>query len=304
MSQVKSPVTGTNNVEKIRSINVQKLISGYKNAFGTDVSHFVNNKDISVYRCLDSDLLFYEPRDAAGDGGFYNELSRFDWYYEENKWEFDQALEFITSYDRVLAIGSGEGAFLEKASKICKEAIGLELNEDAIEVSKAKGLSVEKRTVQDFVRENGLFDVVCSFQVMEHVEDVKGILDASIKLLKKDGVLIISVPNNSGYLKNLEFSLLNMPPHHLNLWTVDSFRTLEFFFPIKLDSMRFEPLRQDHVSGFVASISKELTSSNLIIKLLYKMFMRKKLHNGVDSLRSSINGITLFTVFRRQDQNN
>lgn len=298
MTKVISPITGTENVVKVRSVNTRKLIDGYKKAFSIDITAYIKSKDVCVYQCLDSDFLFYEPRSAAGNGEFYKELSRFEWYYEDNKWEFEQALRLITANDRVLEIGSGKGAFLKKASKIAKEAIGLELNEDAVAVAKSKGLTVEKKAVEDYVGENGVFDIVCSFQVMEHVADVKGILKASIELLAPNGKLIISVPNNSAYLKNLDYAFLNMPPHHLNLWTEDTFKSLSKLYEIRLDNLFFDDLEEKHVAGFYASIAAEIYKSK-IKRLILNRFFGKQLKDGIKSLRQSIKGHTIIAVYTK-----
>lgn len=301
MSEVLSPVTGSRNVKKIRIIGKDEIILGYKKAFGVDVRRFFTNASVELYRCLDSDIEFYEPRDSAGDGLFYKALSEHPWYYEDTKWEFDKAMEFVKHDSRLLEIGSGGGAFLERASKIAGEAIGLEYSEVAFELSRRKGLNVKLCEVQDYVEEDCDFDVVCSFQVMEHVDDIKGIIDASLKLLKPNGTLIISVPNNSGYLKNLDRSWLNMPPHHLNLWNVESIKKLSTIFPMELQEIAFDSLRSEHVLGFASSISQNVVKRGLLSKILYKIFIKRLLVQGIDSVKDSINGITLFAVYKKNN---
>ncbi len=102
----------------------------------------------------------------------------------------------------------------------------------------------ERILIQDKAKEVlGEFDVVCAFQVLEHIAEVKSFLDASLKILKVGGNLMIAVPYNNPYLfKNDIFNTLNMPPHHMGLWNQTAFKNLSRIFPIKLDQIIIESL--------------------------------------------------------------
>lgn len=68
-----------------------------------------------------------------------------------------------------------------------KYYIGLELNKKAKETAESNGIKVENITVEDYSKKYPeTFDVVVSFQVLEHVSDPKGFIEAKIKLLKKE----------------------------------------------------------------------------------------------------------------------
>lgn len=58
---------------------------------------------------------------------------------------------------------------------------------------------------------SGIFDVVVSMHVLEHVESEKGMMDEIRRVLKPDGVLLISVPND------LSFGVLPYRPFRLLL---------------------------------------------------------------------------------------
>ena len=137
--------------------------------------------------------------------------------------------------------------FLKKIEEKNIQAIGLELNSQAIEVGLKAGLKIEKKSIEDFASEHqSEFDLVCSFQVLEHLSDTKKIIDSSLKILKPGGKLIISVPNNDSFIKLDQKNILNMPPHHLGLWDKESLSNLPKFFDLKLEKIYIEPLQKYH----------------------------------------------------------
>jgi len=255
MNNIISPLTFKKNISIVKQINVDKIVKKYK-GFGIDVRpYFKNLKKISILQCNVTGYQFYYPYDISGDSFFYEHFQKFDWYYMPWKWEHNIALKYLHSGMKVLEVGCAHGAFLSKISKLydLKKVIGLELNKSAkIENNKWK---IENQTIQDFAKDNyNSFDLVCSFQVLEHISDVHSFLKAKINCLKKGGTLLISVPNNNSFIKN-EDSCLNMPPHHIGLWNEKSLKALEKIFPVKLLNIHFEPLQDYHVSGYVNAVN-------------------------------------------------
>jgi SAM-dependent methyltransferase len=63
-----------------------------------------------------------------------------------------------------------------------------------IERLNAAGALAQLGEVDALPYEDGRFDLVCAFDIIEHVEDDLGALTELSRVLKKDGVLILSVP--------------------------------------------------------------------------------------------------------------
>ena len=111
----------------------------------------------------------------------------------------------------------------------------------AHEICLASGLDVRKGTIYDISDEAEFFDTVCAFQVLEHVYDVKGFLNAALRLLKKGGKLMIGVPNNEPFIRRYEkYNAFNLPPHHVGLWNKAAFERLCPFFGIKLKEYEYD----------------------------------------------------------------
>ncbi|MGV2387332.1 MAG UNVERIFIED_CONTAM: hypothetical protein LVR29_00250 [Microcystis novacekii LVE1205-3] len=62
----------------------------------------------------------------TGSENFYEKLQVFDWYYLEEKNEYDYASQFIKPSDSVLEIGCGKGSFCSK-DRVAKTTLVLSL---------------------------------------------------------------------------------------------------------------------------------------------------------------------------------
>lgn len=224
----------TTNIKTLQSIQKAALIELYKKEFGFDVSKELTELDtIKYYQCKKCHLRYFDT-EAAGRGQFYEDLQNHRTvYYSSDRVEFNYAKQFISDLDKVLEIGSGNGHFATILNK--QDYIGLEFNDLAIEDAKTKGITLIKQSVEDYaLSTTEKFDVVCSFHVLEHVTSPVDFIEASLKLLKPNGKLIIAVPCCNSPLTDNPNHVLNLPPHHISRWTVESLSTLETQFDIKL----------------------------------------------------------------------
>ena len=246
--EILSPLTHKNKITKIKTISTEYISSVYKGGFDIETNSFFEGiENVDLYECDVTGYKFFAPFNVAGDGKFYEALQKYEWYYMPWKWEHQQTASLLKPGMNVLEVGCAEGAFLSKIKIDFKvNCVGLELNESACESAKSKGLEVNLETIQAY-SENHIeeFDIVCSFQVLEHIDDVYSFIEAMTKTLKKGGKLIIGVPNDDSFYGKLE-SVLNMPPHHMGLWNEKSLSSLTNIFNLKDPDFYFEPLQDYH----------------------------------------------------------
>ena len=94
----------------------------------------------------------------------------------------------------ILDIGCGTGEFLATMKSAGWDTTGLEPDEGARLQAQQKGLAVEpSERLFDLASEQ--FDVITMWHVLEHVHQLHEYLDTIHRLLKKDGKLLIAVPN-------------------------------------------------------------------------------------------------------------
>lgn len=248
---MKSPLTGNQTIFE-REIESSKIIGDYKSHFGYDISYLLNDiKQIEIQKCLDTGYRFFYPFNISGDSLFYEHLQSYEWYYMPWKWEHQQALQFIKPNMKVLEVGCGNGLFLKRIKEEkCAICTGLELNKDAVEIGKKSGINILNESIENHsVDHKDEYDIVCIFQVLEHISNVRSFLLSLIRCLKSSGILIISVPNNDSFL-NYGENILNMPPHHMGLWNKRSLFSLKEYFPIVPEYFFLEPLQNYHKDYF------------------------------------------------------
>ena len=95
----------------------------------------------------------------------------------------------------VLEAGCGTGLILQRIAKIASEAYGVDLSEKMLKRAKDKGLNVIQGSITELPFEDNYFDVVCSFKVLSHVEDVKKAISEMSRVLKPGGVLVLEFYN-------------------------------------------------------------------------------------------------------------
>jgi SAM-dependent methyltransferase len=196
-------------------------------------------------KCVACDLGFFVPH-CAGDDVFYEQLQNFDWYYQSEKPEYGYAQGFISGADAVLEVGCGKGAFRSWLPASI-DYTGLEFNDEAIRKARAAGLNVFKQPIEEHAAgAPGKYDVVCSFQVLEHIPEPRGFVRACVRALKPGGKLIVAVPAEDSFLGVASDAHLNMPPHHVLRWTDRALLNLALREGLSVVDLWHEPVASFH----------------------------------------------------------
>lgn len=302
---VKSPITGSENVVLEKDISVEFLIDAYKKQLGIDVKRsFEGVERVCMYRCLDTGYRFYHPSSIGGDDRFYQDLERLPWYYMDWKWEHAIAFDIVKGDDKVLEIGCARGGFLQKVREKGAETTGLEMNSSARKECAQRGIEVFSDPIEVFSKGRAdAYDVVCSFQVLEHVYAVHDFIKASLSVLRPGGVFVVSVPNNDSFIFRNDDIIMNMPPHHLGRWNMNTLIKLQDHFGMKIDAIHIEPLQPYHL-GYALDVAREKKNSPRgIMKVYARLFERmtaQAVHTGIASVSAYMVGHTILAVFKKR----
>jgi SAM-dependent methyltransferase len=122
---------------------------------------------------------------------------------------------------RLLEIGPGTGAFLRLAARRF-EVEGLDISKYAVRKLRAIfGARVRRGNIEAADIDPGRYDVIVGFNVLEHLRQPRRAVQSIYHGLKRDGVLIGSVPHNYSLVGSVHAALTDFfdKTHHSTLPT-------------------------------------------------------------------------------------
>lgn len=129
--------------------------------------------------------------------------------------------EAYRSTNRILDVGCGIGYFLDEAKKRGWEVYGTEYTDEAVQICTQKGHSIEKGKLNPENYENGFFDVITSFEVLEHINNPQEEIQNFHSILRPGGLVYLTTPNFNSLLRyrlKSEYNVI-VYPEHLSYYT-------------------------------------------------------------------------------------
>lgn len=141
-----------------------------------------------------------------------------------------QRLKKIVPKGKLLELGCAVGYFLEVAQEVGEwQLYGVEANKQSADYVRQKlNIEIYAGLLEKLSLPANFFDVIVSFEVIEHITNPLEVVSNCYSILKKGGYLLISTPNIAGY----DFQVLGKnhrsysPPGHLVYFTPDTFTKL------------------------------------------------------------------------------
>lgn len=221
---------------------------------------FLSNEEFQIQECLSCGLLFTEPRPAKDKIGDYYKSEAYYSHQENKKGFIPKLYECIKNINlrhkykiatfgkntgNILDIGCGVGDFLHTAESHGWNCMGVEPSEEAKVIAK-KRTNAEILASEDLEKlHDESFDVITMWHVLEHVDNIKWQVAQLQRLIKKDGRIIIAVPNYKSYDAKFykeKWAAYDVPRHlnHFNKTTlVKIFKTNDLNL-IKTDKLRWD----------------------------------------------------------------
>lgn len=227
-----------------------------------------HDSTVHLYRCGTCELEFY-PSSLCGNTSLYQALGGFSYYYTGDRWEFDRAAEDLRGRRSVLEIGCGTGTFLERLLREDpgRSTVGLERNPDALRAARERGLRVEACDVERFAPDHAEhFDVVCAFQVLEHLVAPDAFLKAAFHCLRPGGLCLLSVPNREGFTRHAVNDFGNMPPHHITRFSGRVMRNIAGRYGATVERILEEPVAEYHKAWYRDTLMVRMLSAILQLR--------------------------------------
>jgi SAM-dependent methyltransferase len=215
-----------------------------------------------LFACPSCGLEYFAPHNQ-GDAAFYAFLtSAKAGYYTDRRWEYSVAEKLLHSGDSLLDIGCGDGTFLKRVGTRVGRAVGVDQNPAGIRDLADAGIEARCTDLETFAAQNDAgFNVVCAFQVIEHLPRLDAFAAAARRCVAPGGLLLISVPNNDRLRLN-PLDPLDCPPHHVSRWRPAQLRRFARDFDFDPVDVVRERRRWRDVPGLRAGLRDRTSRAN------------------------------------------
>jgi len=208
-------------------------------------------------------------------------------------------IKLLTKPGKILDIGCGRGLFLDVMRRGGWSTIGTELNKETASYAiNVYDLKILPGDIIQHQLPNESLDAININQVLEHLTNPHEVIKECHRLLKKDGVLVISVPD----LRSLQFTigqanwfLLDLP-FHLFHFTEKGLRRLLIKNKFKIKRIKRFSLEYSPF-GWLQTL---LNISGIRFNLLYDLLKTSELRGGeIESIRPAgvISTLLLLPVY-------
>lgn len=241
-----------------------------------------------IVECKNCHLVYASPF-IAGDAAYYNMAYSNNFVYPEWKWEFEKTREEFKNLDNIqnfnlLEIGAGTGEFLKE---ICDKYIKRD-NIECTEYSDYGKSKIEKLGLkcysldirdQEFKAGSKQYDIICMFQVLEHLDNLQDFFSNLNLLAKKNCLLFIGVPNDiQRKFFEKQGVILDVSPMHLTRWNDQSMNFLATKYGWSLLNHQREPQSYfQNIELFVRLYSQRKTKTFAKSESIKNNFIRKAL---------------------------
>jgi len=146
----------------------------------------------------------------------------------------DQLLGLCRKYSvetqMLLEVGAGFGTFCSevKSRNVFSKVVAVEPTPDLAVTCRKRGLEVLEQPIEQVALDHtALFDVVASFEVIEHLFAPIDFVRQMARLLKSGGLLVLTCPNGQGFdIETLGVASNTVDHEHLNYFNPESLSKL------------------------------------------------------------------------------
>ena len=211
----------------------------------------------------------------------YKGYSRDDYLSPLTIKRYNELLDYFESYrktNNLLDVGCGMGYFLVEAKKRGWNVFGTEFTDTAIKICKQKDISMKKGVFNPKNYKTKAFDIITSFEVIEHINNPLFEVANYYEALRKNGMLYITTPNFNSLLRYRMQENYNVItyPEHLSYYTPKTINNL-----LTLTGFKKSFLKSTGISITRLRTSQGKSNQKYISKSSDDEKVRNKIENNV-----------------------
>jgi 2-polyprenyl-3-methyl-5-hydroxy-6-metoxy-1,4-benzoquinol methylase len=218
---------------------------------------------------------------------FYKNEYAYEWFKSNSFYKKIQGrhrlykiMEYMSACEKLLDFGCGHGFFVEASASKGFDSYGFDIGVDKI--INSQGYKIVNKNSLSLYEEKG-FDIITAWHVIEHMIDANQIIIDLRGRLKKNGKLIIAVPNTDSLgfkLFKQKWGWIQQPYVHINHFNSNNLSIL-------LANNGFE---------LVSVKTFDTWDQNLYDLLITKLFYRRKSRNAVRKFEGDLKGQVIFKL--------
>lgn len=251
-----------------------------------ELSYFSKKNNYDFFKCKKCGLIFLYPQPDlktlisdfySKKSGYHTKLSKDLNAIKNYNKKFVKIIDKLARLKlqgNLLDVGCSNGEFMFLAEKAGFKTFGIELNKDTASIAMNNGLEIFNGTLEEAAFKDGYFSVIYLGDVIEHVPNPDILIKECKRILKREGIIVISTPNidcfwarATGFICRLfkfPWSVL-LPPYHLFLFSESNLKKF-------ISGLNFNILETKYYS---CSLRHELGGTGL----LKEFFKNKSIKN-------------------------
>jgi len=253
--KVNCNICGSNKSEVIRESNCGNVSEkDIRNIFSYEELSIPKGKNFcsGIVKCRNCGLVYMNPQFSGVESLYMDSVDRFYMHTSPGrKSTFERDIRKINKLlpkkGKLLDIACATGLLMEMAKKQGWGAEGIELSNWAVNLARKKNLKVHDKKLEGIRFKNNSFDAITMFGIIEHVPDPSSFLKEVKRIVKKGGLVVITIPTGNFLLEKVlkrDYYTLQ----HLTYFTPETFNLLlkkEGFKIIKFNRyFRYMKLRE------------------------------------------------------------
>ena len=243
----------------------------------TAKDYTVTSEVFTIMECADCTLRFTQDIENEENIGRYYQSENYVSHSDTNKGLINKLYHYVRTITlknkyrilctftkkttgNLLDIGAGTGAFAHYMQQTGWKVTGLEPDKTARDVAFTKHQLSLDTPEKLFEFEEGTFDAITMWHVLEHVHNLDGYFNAFKKILTKEGKLFIAVPNYTSFDAQ----------HYQEYWAAyDVPRHLYHFSPLSIEKLAKK-------YGFMVSAIKPMWYDSFYISMISEQYKTGK----------------------------
>ena len=205
----------------------------------------------------------------------------------------------------VLDVACGEGYGTKLISKNANAIWGLDIDEESIinanKNYQASNLNYKCGDINKMPFENKKFDLVTCFETIEHVKNYNTSLKEIKRVLKDDGILIMSTPNKLVYSDNRNFKN-KFHTHEFYIdeyknWINNNFKYNTFLYQTQITGSYLYCENNQSMINFKGNYSDITKINNIDFKYIISISSNVKISHPNSSIFSDLDTIDLYEIY-------